>query len=44
MVMMLCATVELMSAMQRRCWKPGFKMEGDVGYLFFYSFSLHYIW
>ena len=33
MVTMLSVTVELMSAMQRRCWKPGFKMEGDVSYL-----------
>ena len=32
MVMMLSVTVELMSAMERRCWKTGFKMEGDVSY------------
>ena len=30
MEVMLFVTVELMSAMQRRCWKTGFKMEGDV--------------
>ena len=35
MVMMLCVTVELMIAMQRRCWKTGFKMEGDVSYFIF---------
>ena len=34
MVMMLSVTVEPMSAMQRRCWKTGFKMEGDVSYFF----------
>ena len=28
LVVMLSVTVELMSAMQRRCWKTGFKMEG----------------
>ena len=32
MVVMLSVTVEPMSAMQRRCWKTGFKMEGDVSY------------
>ena len=32
MLMMLSVTVELMSAMQRRCWKTGLKMEGDVSY------------
>ena len=34
LVVMLFVTVELMSAMQRRCWKTGFKMEGDVSYFF----------
>ena len=34
MVVMLSVTVEPMSAMQRRCWKTGFKMEGDVSYFF----------
>jgi hypothetical protein len=34
MVIMLSVTVELMSAMERRCWKTGFKMEGDVSYFF----------
>ena len=34
LVVMLSVTVELMSAMQRRCWKTGFKMEGDVSFLF----------
>ena len=32
MEVMLFVTVELMSAMQRRYWKTGFKMEGDVSY------------
>ena len=36
MVVMLSVTVELMSAMQRRCWKTGFKMEGDVSYFLLY--------
>ena len=44
MVVMLSVTVEPMSAMQRRCWKTGFKMEGDVSYSFFYSFSLNHTW
>ena len=30
MVVMLSVTVEVMSAMEKRCWKTGFKMEGDV--------------
>ena len=34
MVMMLSVTADPMSAMQRRCWKTGFKMEGGVSYLF----------
>ena len=33
---MLFVTVELMSAMQRRYWKTGFKMEGDVSYFLLY--------
>ena len=36
LVVMLFVTVELMSAMQRRCWKTGFKMEGDVSFFFIF--------
>ena len=36
LVVMLSVTVELMSAMQRRFWKTGFKMEGDVSFSFFF--------
>ena len=38
MVMMPSVTVEPMSAMQRRCWKTGFKMEGGVSYFFIILF------
>ena len=35
-IVMLFATVEPMSATQRRCWKTGLKMEEDVNYFFIY--------
>ena len=40
MVVMQSVTVELMSAMERRCWKTGFKMEGHVSYFLFSLFII----
>ena len=39
--MMLCVTVEQMSATQMRCQKSGFMMEGDVSYIYIYLYIYH---